>query len=210
MSTPVYQQARRHLAKSCPVMRRVISEVGPCTFTPNLRDPFTLLVRCVLSQQISTKAAESIFVRLAAAVGGHESIPMGRVARFSDARFRACGVSAPKQRTLRAVIAHVKANPGLLNDIVKRDDDTVRELLTEIKGIGPWSADMYLMFGLGRPDVLPVGDYGFRVALKLQFKLKDLPDAKKSTKLGEPWRPYRSIATWYLWQSLKVKPRGED
>jgi DNA-3-methyladenine glycosylase II len=203
MSTPFYKTARRHLTRQCPVMKRLIGVVGPCTLTPNPADPFTLLVRCVISQQISTKAAESIFGRLAALVGG-PPVPMAKIARLTDARLKSCGVSGPKQRTLRAVVEHVKANPKLLPSIEDRDDDTVREQLTEIKGIGPWSADMFLMFGLGRPDVLPVGDYGFRAALKNQFKLKELPDPKKATKLSEPWRPYRSIATWYLWRSLEA------
>jgi DNA-3-methyladenine glycosylase II len=107
------------------------------------------------------------------------------------------------------VIDYVKANPKLLPGIEDRDDATVREQLTEIKGIGPWSADMFLMFGLGRADVLPVGDYGFRTALKAQFKLKELPRPEKSAKLSEPWRPYRSVATWYLWRSLELKPAAE-
>ena len=203
MSTPFYKTARRHLTRQCPVMKRLIGVVGPCTLTPNPADPFTLLVRCVISQQISTKAAESIFGRLAALVGG-PPVPMAKVARLTDARLKSCGVSGPKQRTLRAVVEYVKANPKLLPGIEERDDDTVREQLTEIKGIGPWSADMFLMFGLGRPDVLPVGDYGFRAALKNQFKMKELPDPKKATKLSEPWRPSRRIATWFLWRSLEL------
>ena len=204
MSTPFYKKARRYLSASCPVMKQLIGAVGPCTLTPNSADPFTLIVRCVISQQISTKAAVSIFAKLSTAVGGGPAIPMAKVARLSDARLKACGISGPKQRALRAVIDHVKARPDLLPGIADRDDDAVREQLTEIKGIGPWSADMFLMFGLGRPDVLPVGDYGFRAALKVQFKLKELPHPMKATKLGEPWKPYRSVATWYLWRSLEL------
>jgi DNA-3-methyladenine glycosylase II len=184
-------------------MKRLIGIVGPCTLTPKSDDPFTLLVSCVISQQISTKAARSIYDKLLVVVGG-PPVPMAKLAKLTEAKFKSCGVSGPKQRTLQAVMAHVKANPDLLPGIEEREDDVIREQLIEIKGIGPWSADMFLMFGLGRPDVLPVGDYGFRAALKTQFKLKALPDPKKATKLSEPWQPYRSVATWYLWRSLEL------
>jgi len=182
-------------------MKQLIARVGPCTLASNPEDPFTLLVRCVISQQISTKAAESIFGKLAALVDG-PPVPMARVARLGDEKLRSCGLSGPKQRTLRAVIDHVRANPDLLPGIAERDDETIRAELTAIKGIGPWSADMFLMFGLGRPDVLPVGDFGFRVAVKRLFRLRKEPSIEGYIKRGEPWRPFRSIATWYLWRSL--------
>jgi DNA-3-methyladenine glycosylase II len=182
-------------------MKRVIGIVGQCTLKPNPADPFTLLVRCVIFQQISTKAAQSIFDKLAAEVGTPVLLP--KLAKLTEAKFKSCGVSGPKQRTLRAVMEHVKANPKLLPKIEDRDDATIHAQLTEIKGIGPWSADMFLMFGLGRPDVLPVGDFGFRTAVKREFKCRKMPDAARLTKIAEPWRPYRSIATWYLWRSLE-------
>ena len=204
MSTPFYQSARRHLSRNCPVMKRIIARVGPCTLKPNPDDPFTLLVRCVIYQQISTKAAKSIFEKLTSAVGG-PSVPLAKLSRMTEAQFRSCGVSGPKQRTLRAVVEHVRANPDLLPGLADRDDDTIRGQLTEIKGIGPWTVDMLLMFGIARPDVLAVGDYGIRVAVQRQFNLRKLPDAAKITRIAEPWQPYRSVACWYLWRSLEVK-----
>lgn len=211
MSTPLYQKARRHLTRNCPVMKRLIGVVGPCTLTPNSADPFTLLVRCVISQQISTKAARSIFARLAEAAGGGESVPVAKLAKLTEAKYKACGVSGPKQRTLRAIIDHTRANPDLLPGIEERDDATIREQLTEIKGIGPWSADMFLIFGISRIDVLPVGDYGLRAGVKKEFKLKELPKPAQLEKIAEPWRPYRSIATWYFWRSLGPVPQsGEE
>ena len=202
MSTPLYREARRHLSQNCPVMKQLIARIGPCTLETKPDDPFTLIVRCVISQQISTKAAESIFGRLAALVGG-PPVPLAKVAKLTDAKFKSCGVSGPKQRTLRAVIEHVNANSQLLPGLSEWDDETIREQLTRIKGIGPWSADMFLMFGIGRVDVLPVGDFGFKMAVKNQFGFRKVPDAKRLLKIGEPWRPYRSIATWYLWRSLR-------
>ncbi len=194
-------------------MKQIIGTVGPCTLTPNPADPFTLLVRCVISQQISTKAAASIYARLASLVGG-PPVPMAKVEKLADDQIRACGISGPKLRTLRGVIDHVKANPKLLPGIEERDNETIHAQLTEIKGIGPWSADMFLIFGLGRPDVLAIGDYGLKAALKTQFKLKELPKPDEIAELCAPWQPYRSIATWYLWRSLesttekKVKGKG--
>ena len=223
MSTPFYKQAREHLTNACPVMKDLIGRVGPCLLVPRGNDPFTLLVRCVIGQQISTKAAESIYNRLAKAVnpppeGPHPAdgtslamwqregvIPFENLAAFTAAPYKACGVSSPKQRTLRAVIEHVRANPDLLTRVPSLDDDAIRDELTVIKGIGPWTVDMYLLFGLGRPDVLSVGDYGIRVAVKNLFRLRKLPDPTKLTKVAKPWRPYRSVALWYLWRSLDQK-----
>jgi DNA-3-methyladenine glycosylase II len=212
MSTPYYKKVRRHLSDNCPVMKRLIDRVGPCMLTPKHSDPFTLLVRCVISQQISTKAAESISQRLAAMVNGSDpsgAIPLEKLAKFTDAKFKACGISGPKQRALRAIVAHVKANPELLPGIPELDDATIREQLVAIKGVGPWTADMFLLFGLGRPDVWAVGDYGIKVAVKTQFNLRALPDATKMTKLAKPWVPYRSVASWYLWRSLAPEYRDE-
>lgn len=208
MSTPHYAAVRQHLSDNCPVMKRVIDRAGPCTLVPKGDDPFTLLVRCVIGQQISSKAADSIFARLVAAVGS-PSIPVAELAGFTEAAYKACGLSGPKQRTLRAVIDSVTAAPDLLPSIPELDDDTLRARLTAIKGIGPWTVDMLMIFGLGRADVLPVGDYGVQVAVKNLFNLRKLPDAARITRLARPWAPHRSVAMWYLWRSLNWEPKAE-
>jgi DNA-3-methyladenine glycosylase II len=207
MSTPYYKTVRRHLSDNCPVMKRLIDRVGACTLAPSRLDPFTLLVRCVISQQISTKAAESISGKLVALVGDEQTgaIPLAQVAKLTDAKFKSCGISGPKQRTLRAVVDHLRTNPTLLPSIPELDDEAIREQFTQIKGIGPWTADMYLLFGLGRPDVWPVGDYGIKVAVKTHFKMRKIPAAARLTKVAKPWVPYRSVASWYLWRSLDPK-----
>jgi DNA-3-methyladenine glycosylase II len=213
MSTPYYKKVRQYLTNNCPVMNRIITKVGPCTLVPKGDDPFTLLVRCVISQQISTKAAESISGKLVARLNDGASagpIPLAKLSKFTEAKYKSCGISGPKQRTLRAVIDHVKANPTLLTDIPDLDDVAIREQLTAIKGIGPWTADMFLLFGLGRPDVWPVGDFGIRVAVRTQFNLRKLPDAVKLTKIAKPWGPYRSVASWYLWRSLDPQYQGDE
>jgi DNA-3-methyladenine glycosylase II len=185
-------------------MREIIARVGPCTLTPSNDDAFTLLVRCVIGQQISTKAADSIYAKLIARIGG-PPVPMAKLAKLTEKQFQSCGISGPKQRTLRAAIAHLQANPKLLPEIHTLTDAEIHESLTAINGIGPWTADMFLLFGLGRPDVLAVGDYGIKVAVKKQFRLRKLPDAAKLTKLAAPWQPHRSTACWYLWRSLDAR-----
>ena len=228
MSTKFYKKVRRHLSDNCPVMNRVIARVGPCILAPRGDDPFTLLVRCVIGQQISTKAAASIFERLAKAVTGppdphpadgtslamwqrETAVPLPKLARFTEADYKACGISAPKQRALRAIIEHVEANPDLLPSIPELSDDDIREQLTVIKGVGPWTVDMFLLFGISRPDVWAVGDYGLRVAVKNLFNMRKLPDAKRMIRVAKPWEPYRSVASWYLWRSLDAdfKTGGE-
>jgi DNA-3-methyladenine glycosylase II len=205
----LHVKAQRHLARKCPVMKRLIAAHGPCTLVPAIEDPFNLLVRCVISQQISTKAANSIYAKLAAAVGGP---PVSReaLAKLTPKRFQACGVSGPKQRTLRAVVGHVAANPDLLPGIAAMGDDDIRERLIVIKGIGPWTVDMFLMFGICRPDVLPVGDFGLRIGVKNLFGLKDLPTREELTTIAEPWQPYRTVATWYVWRSLDPQPTPDE
>ncbi len=208
-------------------MKHVIERVGPCTLAPRVFDPFTLLVRCIIGQQISTKAAESIFLRLETAVNGQAadsledprtratrqceaSIPLVKLAKFTETKYKACGISGPKQRALEAVIAHVKAKPSLLPNLPELTDDAIRDELTAIKGIGPWTVDMFLLFGLMRPDVWPVGDYGIRVAVKNQFRLRKLPEAKKLQQISRPWQPHRSIASWYLWRSLDADKKDAE
>ena len=188
MSTQFYKKVRRHLSANCAVMKQIIDRVGPCTLAPDGGEPFTLLVRCIISQQISTKAAQSIFGKLTAMVKG-PPVEMAKLAKLTEAKYKACGISGPKQRTLRAIIEHVKANPALLPSIPDLTDSAIRDELTAISGIGPWTADMFLLFGLGRPDVWPVGDYGIKVAVKNHFRLRKVPDAKKLEKIGAPGNP---------------------
>lgn len=203
----LYAKAVRHLSRRCPVLKALAKEVGPCTWAPMSDDPFTVLVRCVIYQQISTKAAKSIFDRLAAACGGLP-IPRDRLAALPEADYRACGVSGPKQRTLRAVLDHVAANPDLLPGIEDRDEAVLRPQLTAIKGIGNWSVDMFLMFGLGRPDVLPVGDLGLRAGVMRRYGLAALPSPTEVAALAEKWKPYRSVATWYFWRAAGPVPQS--
>jgi DNA-3-methyladenine glycosylase II len=198
-----HAKAMRHLSRKCPVMKQVVARVGPCTWAPISDDPFTVLVRCVIFQQISTKAARSILDRLLAAVGGMP-IARDRLLALTEADFKACGVSGPKQRTLRAVVDHIATNPDLLPGIADRDETLIRTQLTAIKGIGPWSADMFLMFGNSRNDIFPVGDLGLRMGVMKAYGFAEMPTAAELEEVGEKWKPYRSIGTWYIWRVLEL------
>ncbi len=202
-----YAKAQRHLARRDPVLKALVKRVGPCTMAPVSGDPFTVLVRCVIYQQISTKAAKSIFDRLATAVGG-PPVPPAALLALSPEQWAACGVSGPKQRTLRAVMAHLDANPALLPNLAVWDDDTIRANLVVIKGIGPWSVDMFLMFSVSRPDVLPVGDLGLKMGVRDEYGLDHIPTTAELIEIAEPWRPYRSVATWYFWRSRGPVPQS--
>ncbi len=184
-------------------MKALVKGVGPCTLVPKAEDPFTLLVNCVLSQQISTKAANSIAARLAVAVKGppirHEAL-----AKLTEQEFQACGISGPKQRTLRAILEHLSANRKLLADIAEREDSEIRTSLTAIKGIGPWTVDMFLMFGICKPNILPVGDLGLRAGVKRFYEMKELPTVAELEAIAQKWQPYCTIGTWYIWQGLKL------
>ena len=206
-AAPLHAPAQRHLARKCPVLKRLIAVHGPCTLTPRPDDPFNLLVRCVISPQISTKAAESIYGKLAAVVGGP---PVAREAllALTEAQLQACGLSGAKRRTLRAVADDVAAHPDLYAAIAGRTDDQIREQLIAIKGIGPWTVDMFLMFAISRPDVLPVTDFGLRAGVRDEFGLKELPTGAELQRIAEPWKPYRSIATWYFWRSRGPVPQS--
>lgn len=189
-------------------MKDLIRKVGPCTLAPGAHDPFTLLVRCVISQQISTKAAKSIFDKLATAVGGPPIEPAA-VNALTDEQLAVCGLSGAKRNTVRALVAHFESRPDDLAQIAEWEDELIREQLTTIKGIGPWTVDMFLIFGITRPDVLAVGDFGLKSAAMKAFKLRKMPTPDRLEKLSEPWKPFRSIATWYLWRSLDLvkKPK---
>lgn len=200
-------KAQRHLARRDPVLRQVIRSVGPCTLR-FLPERFTALVHSIISQQISTKAAASIRSRLAEvlAPGG---ITLSGIAQASDTSLRSAGLSSAKVRAVRDLAEKVAAGLVPLEGIHEFPDEEVISLLVPVRGIGPWTAQMFLIFCLGRLDVLPVADLGLRAAVKHQYGLAELPAREKLEELGERWRPFRSIATWYFWRSLGFVPQSE-
>ncbi len=194
--------ARRHLRKCDTTMRRLIDAVGPCTLKPR-RDRFGMLVASIISQQISGKAARSIRQRLVDLIAPERIAPQTLAVR-SLAELRSVGVSPQKAGYLHDLAAKVHAGVVRLSRTGRMTDDEVIAELIQVKGIGVWTAQMFLMFSLGRPDVFPHDDLGIRTALKNLYGLPDLPDKKTSHEIARPWRPYATIASWYCWRSHDV------
>ena len=205
MTTADYARARRILARRDPVIRDLIRKHGPCGLADAQHtDPFTALVHAIVSQQLSTKAAATIAGRFDALLGGTPTAE--GVAAVTDQQLRAVGLSAQKIGYMRDLCARIQSGSLPLGSLDAMADAEVIEALTQVKGIGRWTAEMFLMFRLHRPDVLPVGDLGIVKAVQRAYRLRKAPDSKRLTRIGEPWRPYRSVACWYLWASLDNAP----
>jgi DNA-3-methyladenine glycosylase II len=201
-----FLKAQRHLVRRDPVLKRLIKTVGPCTLSFHA-DRFALLTRSIISQQISTKAAISIRARLEQALGP-KGITPATIRKASDETLRAAGLSANKARSLRDLAEKVHGGSVTLEVIHKGSDEEVIAQLVPVRGIGRWTAQMFLIFSLGRLDVLPVDDLGLRVGVQRQYELAEPPDRKLLAAMGEPWGPYRSVATWYFWRSLGFVPQS--
>lgn len=186
-------------------MAALIREHGPCGIADALRvDHLSALVRAIIFQQLSTKAASTIHGRF---VG---LLPDGRItaaaiAEMTDEQFRSVGVSRQKALYLRDLAGKVSSREVTLDGLEDLDDESIIAALTAVKGIGRWTAEMFLMFRLQRPDVLPVGDLGICTAVQRIYRLRQRPKPKRLMAIGEAWRPYRSVACWYLWESLKTR-----
>jgi len=194
-----------HLRKVEPRFAPVIDALGPCTLSIE-KNLFRALVRSVVAQLISTAAARTINERLEVAL--KRKITPARLLALTDEELRAVGVSGSKAKTLRGIAELFQGTRGLTAKLLAADDDTIRSILLPLHGVGLWTVDMFSIFALGRPDVWPVGDMGVRAGVKELFRMKELPDAKKMTKLAEPWRPYRTFAAWYFWRSRGWVPQS--
>jgi DNA-3-methyladenine glycosylase II len=208
MSNPQspFQKARRHLARRDEVLKRMIAAIGPCTLWIE-PDRFGSLVRAIIAQQISTKAAAAIHGRLQQTLAGKE-VTATRILGLSEEAMRSAGLSQNKVRSLVDLAEKVQNGKVPLKALHKLPDEEVIEQLVPVRGIGRWTAEMFLIFSLGRLDVLPVADYGLRVGVQRQYGLANPPAKAELTELAEPWRPYRSVATWYFWRSLGGVPQS--
>jgi len=191
----------QHLKKSDPVIAAIIQRVGP--FKLQYREPtFETLVRSIVYQQLSGRVASVIFARLHAAAGEERITPAG-IMKLRPARMRKLGLSGQKTLYIRELAKHTKRGSIVFEALPDFDDAAVIEHLTRVKGIGVWTAHMFLMFALRRNDVLPVGDLGIRSAMKKAYGLDDLPKPPEMEKIAAAWKPYTSVACWYLWRSLE-------
>ena len=193
-----------HLKKADPALRAIIERVGP--YRIEYRDPiFQTLVRSIVYQQLSGRVAGVIFGRLTGAIPESPITPQG-VLRLTPRKMRSLGLSKQKAEYIRDLAKRTIA--GQIDFAVCPDltDDELIERLTVVKGIGVWTVHMFLIFALQRPDVLPVGDLGVRAAMKRAYGLAELPKPADMLRIAESWKPYCSVASWYLWRSLEEKP----
>ncbi len=191
------ETATEFLRQADPVMAKTIDLVGPCTLTTS-PDIFEALIDSIISQQISVKAADAIVQRVRDGVPNHVLTPEA-VNTLDFDGLRAAGLSSPKARYVRHLTDLVVSGDLNLTALPSLEDEEVIKRLTEVKGIGRWTAEMILIFSLGRPDVLPVDDLGFVEGVRSAYGLPERPNRKEMLARGEAWRPYRTFATWYMW-----------
>jgi DNA-3-methyladenine glycosylase II len=199
------------LAKSDPVMAGLVAEHGKMSIERRLRergltqDPWAVLVRAVVGQQLSAKAAATIFGRLTEPYRNGMPTPAELLAA-DEKDLRAAGLSGRKVEYLRDLARHVAEGELELESLATMSDEEVIAEITAVRGFGRWTAEMFLIFHLGRPDVLPIGDLGIRRAVERAYSLDGLPDADELERIADPWRPQRTLACLYLWESLRNVP----
>jgi DNA-3-methyladenine glycosylase II len=201
-----------HFRRRDPVLYAVRRQVGPYTLRPN-KDRFGMLVRSIISQQISIAAARSIRQRLETLVG-QTVIKPAAITALSDRQLRSAGLSPQKLTYLRDLAEKAQDGTVRLDRIGRRSDEVVIEELTQVKGIGRWTAQMFLIFSLGREDVFPIDDFGVRAAITKLYGYDETPDRPKLLEIGQQWSPFASIGSWYCWRYLDLlksqKNGGED
>lgn len=202
MPDDVHHLAIRHLAAADPAFAELIARIGPCTAAPQPREPYEALVRAIAHQQLHGRAAQAILARLAALHPGPAFPPPDQLAATPDGALRACGFSGSKIAAIRDICAHALAGtvPTLQDAGAFTDGELIRRLVA-IRGVGRWTVEMVLISTLGRPDVLPVDDFGVREGWRLIKRLPVQPRPKELAAIGEAWAPWRSTAAWYLWRA---------
>ncbi len=199
----MHRKAITHLKKSDPVMATVIEAVGKCTYAPDNDVPaFEALISSIIYQQLSGRAAATIERRFQDYFGGRMPTPKKLLAA-PDEDLRGVGISRQKLGYLRDLATKFSDRSLPVKRLPDLADDEIIQILTQVKGVGRWTVQMFLMFRLGRPDVLPDLDLGIQKAIKLAYRLDAMPTPKRVLEIGEPWRPYRTVASWYLWRSLE-------
>ena len=206
-----WTQGARHLARVDPTLRRVIGRVGPCTLAPR-RDYFVALCKAIYAQQISTKVATVLFGRFRQQFPNRRPTPelVLQLLNGPESNLRLCGLSRQKAVYLADLARHFVDGRIPTRKLSRMSDDQVIDALVNVKGIGQWTAEMFLIFVLNRPDVLPVDDLGVREGVREMYGLHGRPTADELIAIGEPWRPFRSIATWYVWRRNSTLKDGKS
>lgn len=199
----MHRKALAHLRQADPVLRKVIEQVGPCRLRP-LTDGshFEFIARSIIYQQLSTKAAATIHGRVQVLCGG--ALAAEPLSRLADEALRGAGLSRQKLGYLRDLAARDAAGSLDTRHFPDLPDEDITRQLVQVKGVGVWTAQMFLIFRLGRPDVLPVLDLGIRKGVQRAYRLRKLPDAKRIEKIAGPWAPYRTVGSWYMWRVLEL------
>lgn len=202
--TTNHRKAIAHLKKVDPVMATVIDAVGKCTLQPRTEwTHFDALLRSIVYQQLSGKAAATIHGRVLTLIGDGDGAA-NRIVATSHEAFRAAGLSTQKANYVRNLAEHVLDGSLPVDSLHELDDDAIIAALTQVKGIGKWSAQMFMMFRLGRPDILPDLDLGVQKGIQKAYRLRKLPTPKQVLRRGAKWAPYRTVASWYMWRILEV------
>jgi DNA-3-methyladenine glycosylase II len=196
-----WTSAVTHLTATDPRFAPLVEQHGHPTIAPR-PNPVQSLARAIVSQQLSGKAADTIWGRFLALYPRGKFPAPEVILATPEAKLRGAGLSGAKAASIKDLARHVVEKKFVPSRLLKATDDQISEMLLPVRGIGPWSVDMFLMFSLARPDVLPVGDLGVRKGMQRHFKLRALPEADRMLKLAAPWRPFRSIASWYMWRLL--------
>jgi DNA-3-methyladenine glycosylase II len=197
------RKARIHLSKADPVLARIIAEVGPLGIQPR-RERFQALARAIIFQQLAGAAANAIYGRFVGLFPDVEFPSPAQVLARTDAELRSVGLSEKKTLYIKDLAAHIRDGKLDFHRFHRMTDEEIIEHLVMVKGIGRWTAEMFLMFNLGRPDVMPAGDLGVQNAIKRHYRMRQRPNRKRLLAHAERWRPYRTAAAWYLWRSLDI------
>jgi len=213
MDRPLSAKARAALAKSDPKMAALIERVGKIDLATRLQrrseerpdDAYGALLRAIVGQQLSTKAARTIYLRVIDIFGGTTPSPE-QLLEASEADLRGAGLSGRKVEYVRDLAAHIIAGELEVDRLDELNDEEVIAELIAVRGLGQWTAEMFLLFHLERPDVLSGGDLGIRKAVQIEYGLEQMPTPQQVQEIGEPWRPRRSLASLYLWESLAAVP----
>lgn len=198
-----WSPALQHLRRADEKLAALIERHGSPTLAPTT-DAVRALARAIVSQQLSGKAADTIWGRFLALYPGGRFPRAAALLATPDATLRGAGLSGAKAAAIKDLARHVVERKLVPARLPALTDEEVAAMLLPVRGIGPWSVHMFLMFALARPDVLPVGDLGIRKGMQRHFRLRKLPDADRMTRLAAPWRPYRSVAAWYMWRLLET------
>jgi DNA-3-methyladenine glycosylase II len=209
----VSAKARKALAAADPTMAALIERIGKIDLATRLRrrkeerpaDAYGALLRAIVGQQLSTKAARTIYLRVLDLFGGTTPSPE-QLLEASEEDLRGCGLSGRKTEYVRDLARHVLSGELELDHLEQLDDEQVIEEIVAVRGLGRWTAEMFLLFHLQRPDVLSGGDLGIRKAIQVEYNLEEMPTPTRVLEIGERWRPHRSLASLYLWESLAAVP----